>query len=61
MFMPLYNRSTRSQMALYIPLRKTNTEPKIWTKKSDSTIIVKTRGFFHKNLKKKKLNHEVLM
>ena len=57
MFQSSLNRySTRSKMALDIPLRKTNTGgqqalsflgPKIWTEISHSTKNAKIYGFFH--------------
>ena len=55
LFKPSYKRcNSRSQMALDIPLRKTNTgqqtlsfvQPKIWTKLGDSTKKVKTIASF---------------
>ena len=56
MFMPSFNSfSSRSQMALDMPLRKINTEQqalsflglKIWTEISHGTKNVQNYGFFH--------------
>ena len=64
-FKPSCNRyNTRSQMALYIPLRKINTGqqvvsflgPKIWTKVSQSTKNAKTAASFTHALKREILN-----
>ena len=61
MFMPCYNSfSTRSQMALDMPLRKINTGqqalsflgPKIWTKISHGTKNVRTTASFTHALKR---------